>query len=78
MSPAAGRREARSTATAPPSDQPPTTIPSDWWEEVRREFDLVPKTAHESFFNVDGEPLVERLAGLAELAIRTNRPILFQ
>ena len=34
--------------------------------------------ALESFIDVDGEPVIERMIGLAQLAVEVRQPILFQ
>lgn len=57
---------------------PAVPFNSDWKAEAAKKLGLTTSTAFDCFFDVDGEPLLDRLIGLAELAIRTNRPILFQ
>jgi Immunity protein 70 len=57
---------------------PPVPLNSGWKLTVVKDRRLSPACALDSFFDVDGEPLVGRVLGLAELAIRTNRAILFQ
>lgn len=57
---------------------PPVPLNSGWKQQVAQGRGVKAECALDSFFDVDGEPLVERLIGLAELAIRTGRPILFQ
>ncbi|MGD0096447.1 MAG: Imm70 family immunity protein [Terracidiphilus sp.] len=51
---------------------------SDWQKTVARALGLAPKNAFESFIDVDGEPLIERLQSLVESARKRNLPILFQ
>ena len=54
-------------------------IPLDGWKnEIANTFGLDPKNLGDSFFDVDGEPLLERLLGLARLAQKRRLPILFQ
>jgi len=49
-----------------------------WQAEVAREAGLSPSTLLDSFFDVDGEPLVERLLDVARAAQQHNRSIWFQ
>ena len=51
---------------------------SEWKKEVARRYGIRPKTLLDCFFDVDGEPLVERLQQLAKTSIETDQPILFQ
>ncbi|MEP6784812.1 MAG: Imm70 family immunity protein [Sphingomonadales bacterium] len=54
-------------------------IPLDGWKsEVANIFGIRPTTLAECFFDVDGEPLLKRLLGLARLSQERNLPILFQ
>ena len=43
-----------------------------------RTMGLQPANLYEYFFDVDGEPLLDRLLKLAKLSIQTGRPIVFQ
>jgi hypothetical protein len=57
---------------------PPTPFGAEWQGHVASLVGLVPASLFESFIDVDGEFLLERLIGLCEVAVRINRPILFQ
>jgi hypothetical protein len=57
---------------------PPEPLGSAWKSEVARTFGLRPATLYDCFFDVDGEPLLHRLMGLAQLSIERNLPIVFQ
>jgi Immunity protein 70 len=58
--------------------RPPRPFFSDWQREAARSRGREPRNACESFVDVDGEFLLERLQGLAEAALREKQPILFQ
>jgi hypothetical protein len=45
---------------------------------VAKSIGLVPQNAFESFVDVDGEFLIERMRSLAEVALNRGLPILFQ
>jgi hypothetical protein len=51
---------------------------SGWKNEVAKTFGIKPNNLLECFFDVDGEPLTERLRQLAEVSIENDVPILFQ
>jgi len=51
---------------------------SQWQSDVARKSGIVPKTLAECFFDVDGEPLLDRLKALADRGKRLGLPILFQ
>ena len=58
---------------------PPQAFPADSWQAgVAKSFGLAPQSLAESLIDVDGELLVPRLIGLAELAVETGSPISFQ
>jgi len=57
---------------------PAPPAPGTWQAEVAKTFGVRPTSLYESFFDVDGENLIDRLAGLANAAIAAGRPILFQ
>jgi hypothetical protein len=57
---------------------PPIEFNSEWKNEVAKTFGLSPKTLLDCFFDIDGEPLVERLDQLAQISIASGQPILFQ
>jgi hypothetical protein len=50
---------------------------SDWQKKQAKSLRLNPQNLHESFIDVDGEPLLERLLELVHLARRQSLPILF-
>jgi hypothetical protein len=56
----------------------PIAIEPDWQKHVIRHHDLQIGTLYDCFFDVDGEPLIERLAGLARRSRERRLPILFQ
>jgi hypothetical protein len=56
---------------------PPVPFDRGWQKNVAEEFGLEPKNLHESFIDIDGELLVDRLAQLAKLAQEHGQPILF-
>jgi hypothetical protein len=58
--------------------RPPIAISSDWQKQVMKGFGLQLKNLYDCFFDVDGEPLLERLIGLAGISQRRSLPILFQ
>ncbi len=57
---------------------PPVVLTSEWQEQVAEECDLQLTSLYDCFFDVNGDPLLERLAELARLSQRKNLPILFQ
>ena len=59
-------------------ERPAMNFASEWQKNVAKSIGLVPKNAFESFVDVDGEFLLERLLRLAERASERNLPILFQ
>jgi Immunity protein 70 len=59
------------------ADLPPVLL-DGWKAEVARMFGIKPSSLGDCFFDVDGEPLLERLTGLAKLSRERNLPILFQ
>jgi hypothetical protein len=58
--------------------RPPVPFPSSWQREVAEASDRIPRNALESFLDVDGEVLLERLEDLVRTALASGRPILFQ
>ncbi|MCA9625765.1 MAG: hypothetical protein KC731_42375 [Myxococcales bacterium] len=58
--------------------EPPADFNSDWQREVAKLVGLRPQTLAECFIDTDGEPLIERLLELADVAIRHELPIIFQ
>ena len=59
------------------ADFPPMSL-DGWRAEVAKMFGIKPTNLGDCFFDVDGEPLLERLIGLARLSQQRNLPILFQ
>ncbi len=57
---------------------PPVPYNSGWQTEVAKTFGIKPKNLLECFFDVDGEPLLERILGLTKLSQELKLPILFQ
>jgi len=51
---------------------------SDWQRDVAKSIGLKPQNALESFIDVDGEFLLERLQSLVKDALARQLPILFQ
>ena len=51
---------------------------AEWQQEVGGSLGLKPSSLYESFIDVDGEPLLERLIQLCEVAVNQRSPILFQ
>jgi hypothetical protein len=51
---------------------------SDWQQKVGKSLGLMPESLFDSFIDVDGELLLERLIGLCDVAISRSQPILFQ
>jgi hypothetical protein len=59
-------------------ERPATDFPPGWQVALAQSLHLAPRNAMESFIDVDGEPLLVGLLGLAETAIQAGEPILFQ
>ncbi len=57
---------------------PPADFESEWQIDVARGIGIKPQSLLESFIDVDGEPLVERLIDLARTAVAAKRPVWFQ
>ncbi|KTE42964.1 MULTISPECIES: Imm70 family immunity protein [unclassified Sphingopyxis] len=57
---------------------PTELLDHGWKPEVAQMFGLRLNSLYDCFFDVDGEPLVDRLMGLAQLSMQRNLPILFQ
>lgn len=57
---------------------PPIPLNSDWQQQIAKIFGIELRSLYDCFFDVDGEPLLERLIGLALLSQAKNLPILFQ
>ena len=55
------------------------TVPLDGWKlQIAKLLGLRPASLYECFFDVDGEPLLERLLDLSRLSQSRNLPIIFQ
>jgi hypothetical protein len=57
---------------------PPSSLGDGWKLSVARTFGLRPDNLAECFFDVDGEPLFDRLIGLCRSSVQHGLPILFQ
>jgi hypothetical protein len=57
---------------------PPAPLHSDWQRQVAEECGLRLDSLYDCFFDVDGEPLLERLIVMARLSQARRLPILFQ
>lgn len=57
---------------------PPVEFSGGWQKNVAAEFGLKPQNLHESFIDVNGDPLIDSLLWLSQLAQKCGRPILFQ
>lgn len=49
-----------------------------WQKDIAKTFGINPSNLSDCFFDVDGEPLLDRLIGLARISQTKSRPILFQ
>jgi hypothetical protein len=56
----------------------PIELNSQWKREIAQSMCISPQSLLACFYDVDGEPLVERLKGLAAISIQHDVPILFQ
>jgi hypothetical protein len=59
-------------------ERPPKKFFAEWQMNVAKKCGLRPQSLYDCFIDADGEPLLERLLGLARLAQRRKLPILFQ
>lgn len=57
---------------------PAQPLPEGWKSDVAKQLGVRPSNLAECFFDVDGEPLLERLSGLAKLSVVRQLPIKFQ
>ena len=57
---------------------PAESLEGDWKPGIARSVGLHPANLYDCYFDVDGEPLLDRLIGLAQLSVERNLPILFQ
>ena len=60
------------------ANAPAIALNADWKKVVAKKTGIDPKSLLDCFFDIDGEPLIERLRGLATVSIETSAPILFQ
>ena len=67
------------TIIAEGSKLPPTQLTERWQAGLAKLLGIQPQTMVDSFFDVDGEPLLQRIRrDLCRLAIERKQPILFQ
>lgn len=59
-------------------DLPAVEFHSGWQKDVAKSVGLKPANLHDCFIDVDGEPLLERMRKLGEIAIENEKAILFQ
>ncbi len=59
-------------------DRPARPFPSEEQRKAAEARGLAPRNGFESFVDVDGEFLLERLQGLVAVALQQNQPVLFQ
>jgi hypothetical protein len=58
--------------------KPPQAFVSDWQKYVAKSTGLLPQNAFESFIDVDGEFVLDRILHLVKVALDRKLPILFQ
>jgi hypothetical protein len=75
---AARLKEELKTIRAEFSKLPAVAFSSSWQNEVARSIGLTPVNLAESFIDIDGESLIDRLVSLAEVAEKRQQPIVFQ
>ena len=51
---------------------------AEWQQQVGKSLGLKSASLYDSFIDVDGEPLIDRLHRLCDIAIERQSPILFQ
>ena len=57
---------------------PAVQFRAEWQQQVGKSLGLRLSCLYDSFIDVDGEPLLERLIRLCDVAIKSEQPILFQ
>jgi hypothetical protein len=57
---------------------PPIPFQAGWQKGVAEEFGIEPKSLYDCFIDVNGDPLLLRLASMAKLSQERNLPIAFQ
>lgn len=55
---------------------PPISLSEAWKKEVARSLGIRMASLYDCFFDVDGEPLLERMIGLAKLSQTKDLPII--
>jgi len=60
------------------SARPPVPFISEWQRKVASSYGILPTSAFESFVDVDGEFVLDRIQGLVCLAQERGLPIVFQ
>lgn len=60
------------------AEKPAVPYSADWQKQVAKTVGHESKTLYDSFIDVDGEPLLERLADLCSISEEHKLPILFQ
>lgn len=63
------------TISAELKRHPPREFFAEWQKNSAKKLGIQPTTLYDSFIDVDGEPLLERLLGLVRLAQRRSLPI---
>jgi Immunity protein 70 len=49
-----------------------------WQQQVSKLLGLRPSSLYDVFIDVDGEPLLQRMLDVCDVAVQSNRPVLFQ
>jgi hypothetical protein len=57
---------------------PPTQFHAEWQQQLGKLLGLKPASLYECFIDVDGEPILDRLIQLCDVAIERKLSILFQ
>jgi hypothetical protein len=57
---------------------PAVEFQESWQKQVAKSSGLKPMSLYDSFIDVDGEPLLETMLQLCQVAIERQQPILFQ
>ncbi len=56
----------------------PASVLEGWQAQTAKEFRISPRNLLETFFDVDGEPLLDGLERLARISVERGLPVLFQ
>lgn len=59
-------------------EKPSIETNSAWLKDVKKLLGLKPSNLYESFIDIDGELLIDRLINLCRISIMEDEPILFQ